>query len=278
MKVFLSWSGELSKSIAHELGEWLPQVIQGIKPWLSFKDIAKGSRWSSEIQKELAVSKAAVFCVTPDNPNEPWLNFEAGAVSNTDWSSKVCTYLFGIKPADITGPLTQFQHTNCTKDDTLLLVKTLNAAQGEAALEERVLERSFAKFWPDLQSALNDIAVASKQPTAPKRSVEDMVEETLNIARELHKQATVFRYRDLMDEVWLPTASGDLVKQSLPSNVLRVAPVNFQGSTLLTDESLGQRLAQLEKQFQSATAQLAKTLTKSTKQQPADKSEKPKDK
>ena len=207
MKVFLSWSGELSKSIAHELGEWLPQVIQGIKPWLSFKDIAKGSRWSLNIQKELAVSKAAVFCVTPDNPNEPWLNFEAGAVSNTEWSSKVCTYLFGIKPADITGPLTQFQHTNCTKDDTLLLVKTLNTAQGEGALEDKVLERSFTKFWPDLEGALNDIGTSTKQPAASKRSVVDMVEETLNIARELQKRDAASAHLDWYNSALLATIS-----------------------------------------------------------------------
>ena len=69
---------------------------------------------------------------------KPWLNFEAGAVSNTEWSSKVCTYLFGIKPADITGPLTQFQHTNCTKDDTLLLVSIINTAdKGKVHLKTR---------------------------------------------------------------------------------------------------------------------------------------------
>ena len=193
MKVFVSWSGPVSKQIAEQMREWLKSVIQTLDPWLSSEDIDKGTRWSAAIQKELSESKAAVFCLTPDNVESAWLNFEAGAVSNTDWTSHVCTYLLGLTGSSVTGPLTQFQHTLANRDDTWRLIKTLNSAQGKAeALDEKVLEKSFNAFWPELERELARIAEI-EQPAKVKRSTQDIAEETLNIVRDLQRDSQTAR-------------------------------------------------------------------------------------
>jgi hypothetical protein len=47
MKIFISWSGELSHRVALELRDWLPMVINALEPYVSSKDIEKapiGSR------------------------------------------------------------------------------------------------------------------------------------------------------------------------------------------------------------------------------------------
>jgi hypothetical protein len=143
MKVFLSWSGPISKRIALALRDWLPSVIQTVEPWMSSEDIKKGTRWSPAIAKELAESRAAIFCLTTDNLGEPWLNFEAGAVSNTPWSANVCTYLFNVTNSDITGPLTQFQWTVATsKEENLKLLTTINGTQEDGALDQKRLEKA----------------------------------------------------------------------------------------------------------------------------------------
>lgn len=39
MKVFVSWSGELSKKIAEELKKWIPCIIQSATVFYSSEDI-----------------------------------------------------------------------------------------------------------------------------------------------------------------------------------------------------------------------------------------------
>ena len=68
MKVFISWSGERSKQVARALFEWIPCVIQAVKPWMS-EQIAKGARWSPEIAKELEETRFGI--VLPYN-REPF--------------------------------------------------------------------------------------------------------------------------------------------------------------------------------------------------------------
>ena len=67
MKVFISWSGDMSKNVAEAIREWLPSVLQTVKPYFTPSDIEKGTRWSSDIASELDDSKAGIFCVTSEN-------------------------------------------------------------------------------------------------------------------------------------------------------------------------------------------------------------------
>ena len=48
-KVFISWGGNLSKRLAEEIKNWLPSVLQFVKPYFTPEDIEKGTRWESNI-------------------------------------------------------------------------------------------------------------------------------------------------------------------------------------------------------------------------------------
>lgn len=78
MKVFLSWSGERSKQVANLLSSWLCCVIQATRPWISSKDIDRGSLWFSEINDQLKDTSVGIICLTKENKDRPWILFEAG--------------------------------------------------------------------------------------------------------------------------------------------------------------------------------------------------------
>lgn len=188
MKVFISWSGERSKQVARALFEWIPCVIQAVKPWMS-EQIAKGARWSPEITKELEETRFGIVCLTPENLSAQWLMFESGALAKSVERTYVCPYLlFGLKPTDIEGPLAQFQATVADRVDTLELMKSINAAQVTGALHTATIDAAFDVWWPKLENQLQSV-VDQTFPTAPprKREVLEVVEEILEIVRHLNR-------------------------------------------------------------------------------------------
>jgi hypothetical protein len=91
MKIFLSWSGEKSRIVASALSQWLPSLVPTTKPWMS-EQIRAGDRWESELVKELKNTDCGVLCLTAENLQSPWLNFEAGALSKAVDKSRVIPY------------------------------------------------------------------------------------------------------------------------------------------------------------------------------------------
>ena len=158
MKVFISWSGEMSHKVASTLRDWLPYVIQSLKPFLSSGDINKGARWSDVLANELKDTEFGIICITPYNINSPWLNFEAGALSKSIDRSLVFPFLFHVNPSDLRGPLSQFQSTVYEKEDVLNLLSSINSRlNSEENLEHELLRHTFDVWWPQLEEGLNRV-------------------------------------------------------------------------------------------------------------------------
>lgn len=191
MKVFLSWSGELSKEVALVLRSWLPSVLQAVEPYVSSEDIRKGNRWSSEIASELENTTYGIIVLTPENIEAPWINFETGALAKTVDNSLVAPFLFGIKNSDVKGPLTQFQATLYDKGDIKKLLFGINEAMLTRSLAESRLEIIFEKWWPDLKEQLDKLLsnmptyLIEKQVPEENNSSNnnDILEELLELSR-----------------------------------------------------------------------------------------------
>jgi hypothetical protein len=194
MKVFISWSGGLSLQVAEELRQWLPLMIQAIRPYVSSEDTHKGTRWNEVVARELEDSNYGILCITSDNFSKSWLNFEAGALSKSLNNAFVSPFLVNIKASDITGPLTQFQATNFTYADVRRLIESINLAAGEP-LGEAQLTRGFNLLWPTLQGAINKaVQEHSAKPSnsKPTRSAEEMLSELVLLTRQQQKALSEF--------------------------------------------------------------------------------------
>ena len=162
-------------------------LLQNLDPWMSEDDLDKGTRWGPEISKQLQDAQIGILCLTTENIAEPWINFEAGAISKQVGEARACTYLLGLNPNDITGPLAQFQASKADKSDTKKLVQTLNLLLGEGKVHDTALNTLFEKLWSDLETELNQILKKGGSPDRPKRTQQDLLEEILSLVREQSK-------------------------------------------------------------------------------------------
>jgi len=190
MRVFISWSGDLSRSLAEAIRNWLPSALQYVKPYFSPADIEKGSKWASEIFKELSASTTCIIVLTRENLSSNWIMFEAGAISCTIDRARVCPLIFDLEATDLQGPLAQFQATKFIKEDIRQLFFNINAAAGENKLTDAVANGVFEKWWPDLEGQISQILESHKATNAKQdiRSERDLIEELLLLTRKISSE------------------------------------------------------------------------------------------
>ena len=177
MKVFISWSGSRSHSLAKALHEWLPLVLHYIEPWLSQTDIKAGERWSAKVAEELAATNFGVICVTKDSINAPWLLFEAGALAKSMDDGKVIPLLLDVDVKEISGPLAQFQAKKVEKNGIYEVITSINKVAASPVPEAR-LNQLFESLWSSLDSKVSEIpkdSVPAKQSRPQNEILEELV-------------------------------------------------------------------------------------------------------
>jgi hypothetical protein len=237
MKIFISWSGDLAKNIAEIFRQWIPGVIQAAKPYYSPDDITKGTKWSSEISKELDASKVGLICLTKDNLGSPWIMFEAGALSKNIEESKVVPLLFGIEPSDVEGPLVQFQAAKFSKTEMKRVIEMINFELGENRLSSDVLKEVFEMWWPKLESEILKVEKQAKNikeeeekakntQTKDSRSERDLLEEVLSLTREILINRSAGNDRGISARVYEDFISSfdNLVEAVVINNYVLLAP------------------------------------------------------
>ncbi len=189
MKVFLSWSGPRSKAVAELLDDWIQCVLQAVKPWMSARDIDRGSLWFTEINDQLKEVTTGIVCLTKENKDRPWILFESGALARGLSSQRVMTFLVDLSPTDIGDPLAQFNHTIPDEAGLRSLVTSINTRLGELAISSRTLDSVFETYWPQFKARFEKIIDELPEvPHLPERTEENKIDEVLAHVRGMDRR------------------------------------------------------------------------------------------
>lgn len=154
--LFISWSKQLSKSLAEILRDEMSMINQGLLPFISSDDIRMGRRWQSDLNEVIANVNFGIVCLTPENILEPWIMFEAGAISKSLNYGNVIPILFGLEKGRLPGPLTQFQASLFTEEDMLKVMRAINTSLPNK-LADSTLIGTFEWRWKYMEEKVNNV-------------------------------------------------------------------------------------------------------------------------
>jgi hypothetical protein len=222
LRVFISWSGEPSRTIARNLASWMRAVVQHVRPWVSDEDIKSGERWNDALSQELEKSDYGILCVTRANQAAPWLMFEAGALAKRLDVARVVPLCIDLEPSDITSPLQAFQARRLEKESMRRLVYELWEI-GDPSRRREDVETLFDPMWPGFEAKIQDALLSSSPTTRDLRTVREtaiVLSDALQSARALNpaqESAAVARRIDpptpSNDEADFPRRSSSSVRQ-----------------------------------------------------------------
>jgi TIR domain-containing protein len=222
-RIFVSWSGERSRSAALGLKSLLLDVLgESLDVFIS-AHMEPGVVWVQELGRELEGSDFGILCLTQDNIQSSWLLFEAGAIAKNFGAARVVPYL--IDDLVLTGPLSQFQSVRADHQGTLRLLQSINGLRETPAQLDR-LQRRFDKWWADLEQTLANLpAVAHPGADISDRSLLETiwqgVQSLLNSGAQLRSnvlalpRAETAHLLNLRDRPEMVYTGGDAVKKEM---------------------------------------------------------------
>ena len=187
-KVFISWSGMKSQLVAAELKGFLALVLPNSLVWFSSDDISGGTRWGLAVATELETTDYGVIALTREALESSWVAFEAGAIGKSVDQGRVCPYLIDIEPAEVHGPLSQFQAKRADEAGTWGLVQGINLSDAASAINEGQLRSYFDAFWPKFGAILASLNQANQSlPLEIRRALISV------LSRAFYKQSEIER-------------------------------------------------------------------------------------
>lgn len=190
LKVFISWSGDLSNAVARIWHEMIDTLFDNVTPWMSDKNIELGTRNMTMISSELKNTRFGIVVVTQENQNSQWLTFESGALSWNvdDPTTRLVPSLVDFKsPGDLTGPLSQFQAGVLGEEHVRQTLEAVANAVGADWLKKSEVFNALwgVKYKTKIETVLAKHQV--KAVTTESRPQADKIDEMLTIVRDLQR-------------------------------------------------------------------------------------------
>src|SRR5262249_16718440 len=139
------------------------------------------------VMEGLKGASFGIVCITPENRERPWIQFEAGAIAKAiDDSNFVCPYLISLRGADLQdNPLTNFQYKESNEKGTKELVESINQRM-EKPLETALLKETFDMWWPRLRDELSQIPEPENKAEMESKP-QDILTELLEGMRRIER-------------------------------------------------------------------------------------------
>lgn len=201
VKIFLSWSGEQSRQLADAFANWLPNVLQHVEPYISSKNIGLGERALDNIKSELENSSFGIVFVTKENIKAPWINYEAGAISNSLGIKRIIPVMYDCDLIELdNSPLRQFQAAkDLEKDNVRRIIMAINSVSDEFELDHDRVEKAFDQWWEVLEDDL--ISIKKNNPSVGKIEKEPSQEEIVKATYQLVQSSIVNNTFNSVDRV-----------------------------------------------------------------------------
>jgi hypothetical protein len=166
LRIFMSWSGSLSKEIATLFEENMEFIFDSnVSSSMSKSSIEPGEIWSQRFGKELEMCEVGIIFLSHENHETPWLLFEAGVLANQFEATCVMVLCLDLEEAQITkSPFSQFQCVKFTLLGIKDIVKTIANLCNQSERVEVFHERLEAAWDKNLKLGFE--GAASKSGTA----------------------------------------------------------------------------------------------------------------
>jgi DNA-binding CsgD family transcriptional regulator len=184
-RIFISWSGQRSHSLAVALKEWLPDVIHDVQVWVSSHTIQAGANWATKLSEILAECQLGIAIVTPENQRAPWLLFEAGAISRSLEEGRLIPLLLDLAPENLEMPIAQYQTVQADRGGIQSLLEAINNTRPNRISQERLL-KYVERWWTDLERQIHTAkALPPEKSVSPARSDRELLTEVLQSVRAI---------------------------------------------------------------------------------------------
>jgi len=198
VQVFISWSGTTSKAVGGILRHQLKLAFPTVKCFMSAEDLGPGANWSATLSDALAEARIAIVCLAPDNLDSAWIVFESGAVAHALGKNLVIPYLHDLAPAEVVGPLAQFQAVQSDEEGTRRLFRVIARATDD--VRQQSIDEVFEMCWPRIREKLAAIPrVVRAKPIRPDRSI---LEEMLALLRQQARNMPPPKLNDFWTKRW----------------------------------------------------------------------------
>lgn len=161
---------------------------------MSEEDISVGTNWSERIKHELGNTSVGIICVTPENQDAKWINFEMGALSKAvdGDNTRVIPMLIGFDDKGQLGqPASSFNMTLLDNQGLHSIAKSLNEViNQEFRREHGALTSVVEVWWNQLSTSFTDAMLIPPDAVTAVQDEPAMIREILETVRDMQRHSS----------------------------------------------------------------------------------------